>query len=126
MSGREVTAPNVLIVEDSMIIALDTEECLLGLGAGRVVVQATVAGALSAIADDSFDFAVLDVNLGNESSEQVANELKRRGIPFWLATGYNEMAEQLEALGARGLLVKPFGKQELAQIMNEFAAAGES
>lgn len=122
MTAGDTTARSVLLVEDSMIIALDTEECLLGLGAERVVVQGTVAGALAALAAEDFDLAFLDFNLGGESSEAVAEELKQRRIPFWLATGYGEMADQLEELGARGLLIKPYGKEELTGIMNEFAA----
>lgn len=122
MTAGDTTARTVLVVEDSMIIALDTEECLLGLGAGHVVVQGTVAGSLAALDEDAFDLALLDFNLGTETSEAVAVELKRRGIPFWLATGYGEMADKLDELGAAGLLVKPYGKQELVRILEEFAA----
>lgn len=119
-SGR--VAKRILLVEDAMIIALDAEECLLSMGASEVTVQGTVAGALKALDKDPYDFAVLDFNLGNESSEKVAEDLRRRGIPFWLATGYGEMADKLEEMGARGLLVKPYGRDELARVMNEFAA----
>jgi CheY-like chemotaxis protein len=111
----------ILLVEDSMIIALDAEETLLQLGAAEVVVQTTVAGALAALAEDSFDLALLDHSLGSETSEAVAEALRARGIPFWLATGYNEMADQLDEIGARGLLVKPYGKDELARIMRGFS-----
>ena len=114
-------ARRVLVVEDSMIIALDTEECLLALGAAHVTVQGTVAGALGALASETFDFALLDHNLGSESSDKVAEDLRARGIPFWLATGYSEMADKLAEIGARGLLLKPYGKEELVRIMREFA-----
>ncbi len=119
-SGR--VAKRILLVEDSMIIALDAEDCLRGLGADEVTVQGTVAGALTALGKEEFDLALLDFNLGTESSEKVAQELRRRGIPFWLATGYGEMADKLDAIGARGLLVKPYGREELARLFQEFAA----
>lgn len=115
----------ILVVEDSMIIALDTEECLLGLGAEAVTVQATVAGALAAIAKQDFDLALLDFNLGPESSEPIALELRARGIPFWLATGYDEMGEKMAEIGAQGVLVKPYGREELAKIMRSFATPAE-
>ena len=121
MVDGDKLAQRVLVVEDSMIIALDTEECLLMLGAGHVTVEGTVAGALSALANDPFDFALLDFNLGSESSDKVAEDLCARGIPFWLATGYSEMGDKLGELGARGLLLKPYGKEELARILHEFA-----
>lgn len=122
MSEGSGAAQRVLVVEDSMIIALDAEECLLSLGAEEVVVVDTVAGALSALANQKFDFAVLDFNLGNESSDGIAAELRNRDIPFWLATGYSEFTGGLEALGARGVLVKPYGRAELAEVMSEFAS----
>lgn len=121
MANEDVVATRVLLVEDSMIIALDTEECLLQIGAAAVTVQGTVAGALEALATEDFAFALLDFNLGSESSDRVAEELRARGIPFWLATGYNEMADKLREIGARGLLLKPYGREELLQIMREFA-----
>ena len=126
MTDGSGAARRVLVVEDSMIIALDTEECLLALGALEVAVEGTVAGALAAMAAGAFDFALLDFNLGSESSEPVAAALRERGIPFWLATGYGEMAAQVEAIGARGLLVKPYGRNELVRIMNEFSAPGDA
>lgn len=124
MGEDDCAAKRILMVEDSMIIALDTEECLLTLGAQEVVVQATVAGALEALSQGEFDFALLDFNLGGESSETVAEALCDRGIPFWLATGYGEMADKLAEIGARGLLIKPYGREELARIMREFAGSG--
>jgi CheY-like chemotaxis protein len=117
MTKDEGAATRILLVEDSMIIALDAEETLLQLGAATVRVESTVAGALAALADQSFNLALLDHSLGSETSEPVAQMLKARGIPFWLATGYNEMEKQLGEIGARGLLVKPYGKAELARIM---------
>lgn len=122
MPHGDETAKRILVVEDSMIIALDTEECLLGLGAEEVSVQGSVADAIRALGQRDFDFALLDFNLGSESGEAVAEELGARGIPFWLATGYGEMADKVAELGAQGVLVKPYGRQELVRIMEEFAA----
>lgn len=122
LAKENVTAKRILLVEDSMIIALDTEECLLQIGAEAVTVQGTVAGALNALSKEKFDLALLDFNLGAESSEKVADELRRIGVPFWLATGYGEMAEKLDEIGAEGLLVKPYGREELVKIMREFSA----
>ncbi|OBX19428.1 histidine kinase [Erythrobacter sp. QSSC1-22B] len=115
---------SMLLVEDSMIIALDTEESLRELGVETVMVQSSVGAALEALDRTSFDLALLDYNLGTESSEAVAERLKEMGIPFWLATGYGEMADKREEMGASGLLVKPYGREELAQILTEFEAQG--
>ena len=113
---------SILLVEDSMIIALDTEDVLRDLGVETILLESTVAGALSRLASTTPDLALLDFNLGKESSEEVARELVRRGIPFWLATGYGEMEERLDDIGARGLLVKPYGKEHLVEVLSKFAA----
>ena len=127
-NNSSVGAPqSVLLVEDSMIIALDTEDCLRELGVEKIIVESTVAGALASLEKQEPDLAILDYNLGKESSEKVAEDLKRRGIRFWLATGYGEMSERLEEIGASGLLTKPYGKTELLGIMEELAgSSGEA
>jgi light-regulated signal transduction histidine kinase (bacteriophytochrome)/CheY-like chemotaxis protein len=82
----------VLLVEDSMIIALDAEEMLLSLGAERVQTSNDVAEALRLIDLDPPSFALLDVNLGHETSFPVADRLRDLGVPYVFATGYgNEM-----------------------------------
>lgn len=116
----------VLLVEDSMIIALDTEDCLRDLGVEQVLLESSVAGALDRLNNSAPALALLDFNLGKESSEAVAAELVRRGIPFWLATGYGEMRDRLDEIGAAGLLVKPYGKDQLAAILAQYGAVAAS
>ncbi|MCX9148401.1 HWE histidine kinase domain-containing protein [Erythrobacter sp. WG] len=107
----------VLVVEDSIIIALDTEENLKRLGVGAVRLESSVQGALAAIADDPPDFAIIDFNLGGESSEPIAAALRAAGIRFVLATGYAEGAGQFERLGADAVLKKPYGMAEIESLL---------
>ena len=81
---------DVLLVEDNTIIALDTEETLLKLGVKTVRIASGVADALKAIEERAPDFALLDVNLGAETSSEVAEVLAQRNIKFAFATGYGE------------------------------------
>lgn len=108
---------HVLLVEDNMIIALDTEDSLREAGVKSVNVESTVSGALEAIEKRQPDFAVVDFNLGSESSAKVAEELARRGVRFVLATGYSELGRDLANLGAEGLIRKPYGKQEIERAL---------
>ena len=108
---------SVLLVEDSMIIALDAEDCLRELGVEKVEVESSVAAALDTLGKSAPALAILDYNLGKENSEPIARKLKELGVPFWLATGYGEMQDRLEELGAAGLLTKPYGKDELREIL---------
>lgn len=107
----------VLLIEDNMIIALDTEEMLIELGVREVLVSGSVTQALRAIEKDRPDFAVLDFNLGEESSEPVARQLAREGVPFVLATGYSAKEVKFEELGARAILKKPYDKSDLAKAL---------
>ena len=66
---------DVLLVEDNMIIALDTEETMLKLGVKTVRIASGVADALKAIEERAPDFALLDVNLGAETSFEIAEAL---------------------------------------------------
>ncbi len=114
--------PHVLVVEDSMIIALDTEENLKRLGVPTVSVASSVASALDAIDKRAPDFAILDFNLGDESSEPVAIKLREHGVPFVLATGYAELGNQVEELGAKSLLRKPYGRTEIEELLSSPSA----
>ncbi|WP_426231028.1 HWE histidine kinase domain-containing protein [Pararhizobium sp. DWP3-4] len=78
----------VMLVEDQMLIALDVEGMLGDHGVFDVMTSASAADALSRLADYAPDVAILDVNLGAETSLSVARELAGRNIPFLFATGY--------------------------------------
>ena len=80
-----------LVVEDNMIIGLDAEMLMEELGADEVVLASCVADALAAMRDRPFDAALLDVNLGPETSEPIAKALAEAGVPFVFATGYGEV-----------------------------------
>lgn len=107
----------VLLVEDSIIIALDTGENLRRLGIAEVRVESSVAGALAAIAESPPDFALIDFNLGGESSEPIAEALRAADVRFVLATGYAEGAGTFERLGASAVLRKPYGPNELERLI---------
>jgi light-regulated signal transduction histidine kinase (bacteriophytochrome) len=108
---------NVLVVEDSMIIALDTEENLKQLGVAEVRIESTVSGALAAITAQLPDFAILDFNLGKESSAPIAAALRDAGTRFVVATGYAEATGEFERMGAEAVLRKPYGMAEIERLL---------
>jgi len=81
---------SVLLVEDSMIIAMDAEEMLLSLGANSVQVGNDVQEALRLLDLEVPTFALLDVNLGDETSFPIADRLRDAGVLYVFATGYGE------------------------------------
>lgn len=106
----------VLLVEDSVIIALDTEENLKRLGVAEVQVASSVEGALAAIAESPPDFALIDFNLGGESSEPIAEALRLAGVRFALATGYAEGVNAFERFGAQAVLRKPYALGDIKRL----------
>ena len=97
-----------LIVEDNLIIAMSAEVILLELGARHVDTTASVAQALAAIERSRPNFALLDLNLGNENSIPVGIKLMELGVPFIFATGYGERAPIPEILAAAPVIQKPY------------------
>ena len=105
---RTPLAGRVLLVEDNMLIALDAEDMLSDLGAAEVVTAASVGEALDAIEAQVPDFALLDVNLGNETSVAVAERLSKAGVPFLFATGYGEKLSGPSSVQGAPVVSKPY------------------
>lgn len=67
----------------------------------------SVGEALDLIGAMQLDGAILDVSLGRENSFPIADELKRRSVPFAFATGYGSDSLQPRFSDAV-VLAKPF------------------
>src|SRR5579872_3264130 len=101
----------VLIVEDNLIIAMAAEVILLELGARHVETAASVTQALRSIERTKPSFALLDINLGNESSIPVGKKLQELNVPFIFATGYGERAPVPEELADAPVIQKPYTRE---------------
>ena len=110
----------VLLVEDNLLIALETEDALRTLGAEDVQIASTTNAALSYLLDHRPDFALLDYNLGREQSAPVADRLVVLDIPFSFATGYGDTAVIDARFRGRPVLSKPYAARAL---LNAFNAA---
>jgi light-regulated signal transduction histidine kinase (bacteriophytochrome)/CheY-like chemotaxis protein len=107
----------VLIVEDNMIIALDAEATVRRLGVPGIRTAASVAQAMALIDARTPDFALLDINLGTETSFAVAERLAGMGVRFAFATGYGEdIAFPPKLLGVARLR-KPYTADMLANAL---------
>lgn len=77
----------VLVVEDEPIIAFDIRQQLANAGFEVLGPATSVANALSFMTAPGCDVAVLNVNLGNETSEPIARKLRASGKPFVVLSG---------------------------------------
>jgi CheY-like chemotaxis protein len=78
----------VLVVEDEWLIASVLEAMVEDMGCRVIGPAPAVAPALELIERTPPDAALLDVSLAGTKSFPIADELKRRGIPFLFLTGY--------------------------------------
>ena len=112
----------VLLVEDSLIIALDAEDIATRLGADDVVTAASVEAALDLIETAPPTVAVLDINLGSTTSFAIADELMDLGVPFMFATGYGEQAQFPDEHRGRPVVQKPYTIENVARTLGEMLA----
>lgn len=79
----------ILIVEDEPVIATAIAESVAGAGFEVVGVAGSVEQAMGIIEHSGCDAAILDVNLGAETSEPIASRLSAWHIPFVIVSGYS-------------------------------------
>ena len=111
MNGIPRTA---LVVEDNMIIAMEAEELLRELGYDDCHVCGSVSSALRIIADRPISVALLDIDLGGETCEEIAMALQARGTPFIFASGYDGFPQLAEDLASVPVVTKPYTGSDIA------------
>jgi CheY-like chemotaxis protein len=117
VSALPFAGRHILIVEDEMILALDLGDMVKDFGCTSAMVS-RVGKAVPLIAAQSFDVAILDLNLAGEPVYPVADELIRRGIPFVFATGYGADGV-LPAYRKHPILAKPYSRREVEAALRQ-------
>lgn len=113
----------ILIVEDEPLVSMQLQSDLEDLG-HSCLSAASVAAACALVKSRSFDVALLDFNLGGETSSEVADKLAELGIPFALATGYTDDTIMPGRLRERPRLSKPFLAEDLDRVLAQLVAGG--
>jgi DNA-binding NarL/FixJ family response regulator len=113
----------VLVVEDEFLVAMDLELMLGELGCEVVGPIGDLANALRAAQEESFDLALLDVNVGGEPVTGVAEALVERGVPIVFCTGY-QAANLPERYATAPTLMKPFQAADIAAALQRAASGG--
>ncbi len=106
----------MLIVEDEFLLALTLEEDLKSAGGIVVGPFTTLPEALTAIAEESFDLALLDINLRGEMSYAAADALVQKGAPFVFLSGYSATSLPERFRDFRRLS-KPYGAEQLIEAL---------
>jgi DNA-binding response OmpR family regulator len=94
----------ILVVEDEFLIASMLADALKSEQAEVVGPVNNHEAGLALIARETVDAAVIDLNLRGVRNDALGLELRRRNIPFLIATGYGKASQTLAA----PVLSKPF------------------
>jgi len=106
LTAADHTNTRVLVVEDDALLALNMARQLTDAGLAVVGPATSVNKALRLIRENGFEVAVLDINVGNQTAEPVARELRALGKPFVVHSGYSSEQHPPEFKGAP-VLSKP-------------------
>jgi DNA-binding response OmpR family regulator len=115
----------VLVLEDEWLIADEIEMALDAAGYDVLGPVGRVCDALDLLQARAVDAAVLDINLHDERSFVVAEELVRTATPFVFLSGYSGV-ELPESLSDRPLLQKPYDVERLCSCVNSLISSSQS
>lgn len=106
----------VFLVEDEDLVSMLTEGMLSDLGYEVAASAANLESGMAIAAQDSFEVAVLDINLHGKQSYPIAEILRDRRIPFVFVSGYAGKGIAPEFAGVSALQ-KPFSSEALGQTL---------
>ena len=117
----DIAGLKVLIVEDSLLLAMELEAGLEDSGVEVVGCASELSEALQML-ELTFDAAVLDADLNGQSVAPVAEVLRREGRPFVFATGY---ADKAAPMGFDAPIVrKPYNVHQIARALASVTGRG--
>lgn len=119
---EDLDTGHVLIVEDNMLLALEMENLLESLGFSEVDTAPRVKQAIKYLDQEKYILGILDINLKNENSFVVAEELLARQIPFLFTTGYDSKFTLPDALNKVPMLKKPIDGDQLNTMIHQLLA----
>jgi CheY-like chemotaxis protein len=117
LAAPQLAGKRILVVEDEALVAMLIETLLEDYGCCVVGPCSTVAKALEAALNETFDLALLDVNLRGEKVYPVAEVLTERHIPFLFLSGYGEEAIPPGRSGWK-VCTKPFKGNDLVRMLS--------
>ena len=112
------TKLRILVVEDSPVIALATEDMLRAFGHTPLGPVGNMALALEVAEVGVMDAAIVDLNIRGTKTFSLLTILDRRGIPFLIISGYADW-KMPDEWASRARLQKPFSETQLEAKLTE-------
>lgn len=120
MPGEEQQGrPNVLVVEDEFIIALDLSETVKGLGYALDGPYADKENAFVAIDRRMPDCAILDIHTGDGEVFPLADALAEAGVPIIFHSGHMTPPEVARRYPQALACCKPCPPDQLIDLLQE-------
>jgi two-component SAPR family response regulator len=107
----------VLLVEDEFLIALGLESMIEDLGFDILGPVSSTDEAMAIISQTRPDAAILDVDLGRETSFDLAEHLQKSRIPLIFCTGVD--SECPDILKDVPVVAKPHAKENIGSLLKE-------
>lgn len=107
---------SVLLIDDETLIRMMVGDMLIELGHEVAGEAGDLSSGLALAKITKCDAAILDLQLGRDSSVPIADALQLRSIPFVFASGYGAdgVPDQFKGLP---VLRKPFPLQDLERCL---------
>ena len=121
---RPTGTERILLVDDEEAIVHIEKQMLERLGY-KVTTRVNSLEALEAfkVNPDAYDLILTDMTMPNMTGDQLAQKLIaiRPNIPIIICTGFSERLnpEKADAIGVKGILMKPIVKAEIAQMVRK-------
>jgi CheY-like chemotaxis protein len=113
---QDLHGMRILITDDEFLIAITIEETLRDAGA-ETVTAATLPAAMKVAADEPLSAALLDVRLGRQTTDAVADILSSRQVPFVFYTGQALPADMSRKYAGAEVLAKPARQDAIVEMM---------
>ncbi len=106
----------MLLVEDEALLAMSIEDMLHDAGCIVVGPALSASDGEALAAREPLDAAVLDINLSDGRSFNIADVLRERSVPFCFSTGYGATGVPIEYAGIP-VLPKPYSEASLKAVL---------
>ena len=113
--------PSVLLIEDEPLISLDLCEILVGAGYDVLGPAHTLDGALFLLQHQTPQLAIVDILLRDGPCTEVAHQLRKRGVPFLVHSGYGRHSAEMPGFDDVPWLAKPALPGEVVQVLHELS-----
>jgi CheY-like chemotaxis protein len=112
----------ILVVDDEMLIALDIQTQLEGLG-HKALIASALSEALALAESQQIDVAIVDWHLRDEISAPLIDLLRQRKIPFVVCSG-SALEELASLFPSSPILIKPFAADDLVGVLGPLIDGG--